>query len=80
MLKRIGGFATQDAAKIAGRKENEEHSSASAGHTGSWTHLGGTECGEGYAVLTSVMHCNGRHGIQASRGLWPLTFVTYFVT
>ena len=52
VLKRDGGFPTQDAAKIAGREDAKKmKNSASAGQAGCWTHLGGTECGKGYAVL-----------------------------
>ena len=52
VLKRDGGFPTQDAAKIAGREDAKKMKNyASAGQAGCWAHHGGTECGKGYAIL-----------------------------
>ena len=71
VLKRDGGFATQDAAKIAGREDAKKmKNSASAGQAGCWAHHGGTECGKGHAVL--ILFASSR----TARAAGALDFVT----
>jgi hypothetical protein len=55
VLKRNGGFPTQDAANCRTRRPQEDEKHGSAGQAGCWAHHGGTECGKGYAALITVL-------------------------
>jgi hypothetical protein len=77
VLRRDSGFATQDAAKIGGRKENEKlppssqsqrlrRTGASSGQTGCWAHHGGTGRRKAHAVLKQVYPTPDVVGIVAT--------------
>ena len=52
VLKRDGGFATQNSAKPAAREEAKKMKNIpSAGQASYWHHLGRTECRKAHAVL-----------------------------